>query len=534
VPKPSPKSRAGATTTGSKRRAGAGKLKALPSLGLAGTAIGTATTLAGKTLEAVIDPHAAAQMLSQARSKQDRRPKRPTFTRESFDAGVPPRDWIANLIRNPDELFEKDRQGYDRVIGNPIVRSEFDTLIAPITAAPIVVEGFDDETNTLLTKAIESIPSREHALEQLLYAYFTGLRLVEMVWGTRMVELAAVTSEGKELSVRCGVRMNLPIAFEPHDTNRFALDEHGFLWMTQDSVFGAANLSRNDIVNNQYGHAVFVHPAKMLRHVYRDGDGRYGYGTGEGLWLYRLVKAWDAAVAYWLDYCQTMGNPFKIGYYDHEWLQAQLANGTSPTQVLEDELERLRNMIEADSYTTDARNRIELLTAPPTTHENFDRLLMFLGDMIKLYISGQSSTQGGKDSGSYAQSVVALLATVARRRKLKAGLEQTLTAQLLPNICWFNRGRMRNYQKGQGTVRVMAPMLTDRERMELIIQSSTPVLKKDWYSLLEMTAPTKEQEAAGDVFTPGGRAAASSGGDLGFGFGGGAPRNPVGMSSVMG
>jgi hypothetical protein len=522
-----PKRRADATTTGSRPRR-----KRTPGPAVQGeTALGTATTLAGQTLEAVIDPHQAAAMLNRARNRRHEA-ARPSFTRESFGAGVPPRDKIQQLIRNPDELFEKDRQGYDRVIGNPIVRSEFDTLIAPITSAPIVVEGFDEETNTVLTKAIESIPSREHALEQLLYAYFTGLRLVEMVWGTRQVELGAVSSDGIELSVRCGVRMNLPISFEPHDTNRFALDEHGFLWMTQDSVFGASNISRNDIVSNQYGHAVFVHPAKMLRHVYRDGDGRYGYGTGEGLWLYRLVKAWDAAVAYWLDYCQTMGNPYKIGYYDHEWLKQQLANGSSPTDVLEAELERLRNMIEADSYTTDARNEIALLTAPPTTHENFDRLLIFLGDMIKLYISGQASTQGsGNDSGSYAQSVVALLATVARRRKLKAGLEQTLTAQLLPNICWFNRGRMKAYQKGQGTVRVMAPMLTDRERMELVIQSGTPVLKKDWYSLLEMTAPTSEQEAAGETFTPG-KAAAPAGGGMGFGFGSDI-RQPAGMAGLI-
>lgn len=449
---------------------------------------------------------------------------RPEFTSASFGAGVAPRDLNQLLIRNPDELFAKDRQGYDRVIGNPVVRSEFDTLIAPITSADLVVEGFDDDTNALLTRAVQSIPNREHAIEQMLYAYFTGMRLVEMVWGTRAISI--------EDEAGTKIRMNLPVQFEPHDTNRFALDEHGFLWMTQDATFGATNLSRNDLISNRYSQAVFVHPAKMLRHVYRDGDGRYGYGTGEGLWLYRLVKAWDAAVAYWLDFCQQMGSPYKVGYYDHEWLKDHLATGSTPTEILEDELARLRDMIESDAYTTDARNRVELLSAPPTTHDNFSKLLEFLSDMIKLYISGQTSTQGGTESsGSYAQSVVAMLATVARRRKLKAGLEQTLSAQLLPHICWFNRGRLKRYQAHHGRIRVMAPNLTDRERMELVIQSKTPILKDEWYGLLEMTAPSKEQEAAGEVITPGG--GESGGNDLGFGLGGGNLRNPVGMSSFL-
>jgi hypothetical protein len=478
------------------------------------------------------DPHA---VVAAARRRVGRRDlQRPGLTRTSYDAGVPPRDRNGTLIRNPDELFDKDRQGYDRVIGNPIVRSEFDTLIAPITSAEIVVEGYDDETNTLLSKAIQAIPDLENCIEQLSYAYFTGTRIVEVNWGTRLVLMGGVQIEGVETNVLTGTRVNLPVGFAPHDHMRFALDEHGHMWMTQDSEFGATNLSRNDIVSNKYGHAVFVHPAKVLRHVWRDGDGRYGYGTGEGLWLYRLVKAWDAAVAYWLDFCQNMGSPYKVGYFSHEWLREQLANGTTPTAVLQDELDKLSWMVENDTYTTDARNRVELLTAPPTTHDNFSKLLEFLGDMIKLYISGQSSTQGGSEkSGSYSQSVVALLATVARRRKLKTGLEATLSAQLLPYICRFNRARFGDYEKGRGWVRIMAPMLTDRERMELAIQSSTPVLKDEWYGLLEFSAPTPEQEAAGEVFTPGKAAAPSAGGGMGFGFDGGPARQPAGMAGLL-
>lgn len=412
------------------------------------------------------------------------------LTSNRYRVVVAPADLIGRLVRNPDELFDKDPQGYDKVLTNPIVTSEFQTLCSPIVDADVTVEGFPDDYNERLTQIINEIPNRCEGMEQALYAYFTGLRIIELVWGTRNIG---------------GVTYNVPVDFIPHDHQRFAYDEDWRLWMTQDGS-GGYYPNRNNIVQMEGGTAEYVNPRKVLIHRYRNGDGRYNYGHGEGRAVYRWVEFMNAVLEFWADYVQSYARPIKLLKISPEVLQAAIVNSNEATDddgdsdsvesYMQGELTKLENMIENDAFTTDARNEFELVSPGTAPTEIFGDLLTVLEKFIKYHISGETmtSSEGNEGNGSYALAKVHRGTQAGRRGRLCRGLEHTMTQQLLKYIIHFNRARFEGLSvQHQGKVRILAPMLTPEEQLSLGIQTKARVLKKEVHKLIDFTVPSKEQ-----------------------------------------
>lgn len=421
------------------------------------------------------------------------------LTTNRYGPLVAPADLIGLLVRNPDELFAEDPNGYDKVINNPIVASELISLISPIVDAEKVVEGFGDEADGILTNILNTMPNLEDCIEQLLYSYITGIRLVEIVWGNRHID---------------GIPFNIPVDFESHDALRFAFDEAGRLWMTQDGS-GGAYANRNDIVIHELGHAEFVHPRKMLIHRYRSGDGRNGYGLGEGMALYRWVEFFNACLAIWADYNQSYGRPIKWLKVDHEALEAAIANANESTdsgadsqQAYMDELrDKLEMLIEHDVWVDDARNELSLLSPERVPEEIFSKLIDFCILFIKLHVSGETltSSEGSEGNGSYALSQTHMNVQSGRRGRLARGLENTLSNQLLQHIIHFNRGSLPPIPRGSvGRVKILSPKLSPQDRIDMATNMGLEVRKSEAHELVDFGVPTEDEIAAGETIKLGG------------------------------
>ncbi len=441
---------------------------------------------------------------------QQRQKAQPTVTTKKYGMVPMPVDLIRRLIRNPDELFAKDPDGYDKVLANPFVQSEFFTLVSPIVEADRAVEGYGDMADALLTTILNAIPGIDDALEQMLYAYITGVRYVEVVWGVANLE---------------GLRVNMPVEFCPHDTHRFARDEHGSLWMTQDGHNGYLP-DKNNFIATSTGNPIFVAPRKMLIHKYRDGDGRYGYGHGEGRNLYRLVEFMNAVLEWWADACQTGGRPIKVLYVDKEVISEAIANAgntgiSSAGDFLEDEMERINDMIENDAYATDARNRLETVHFSSEGGKSvFYELYSAIGDMIRLHISGELMTSSdGDGKGSFALSKTHMVTQAGRRSRLTRGLCNTVHT-LAQWIIHYNQAYFRKTPPhARGRVRILTPMFTPQEQLELAKELGLEVLESDVFKVIGLTQPSLEQKNAGLTVKLGGGGAGGPS-DLGA-FGGG-------------
>ena len=401
------------------------------------------------------------------------------------------------LVRNPEELLNKDTDGRERVLQNPIVSSQLTDLFSPIISSTTTVEGFENPIiNERLTTVINGIPSFGRMKEQLLYAYITGIRIIELIWGVRRID---------------GVAYNVPVDFRPHNETRFAYDLFGNLWMTQDGYAGRSG-ARNNIVLTKDGGAKRVAWGKCLVHKYRDGDGRNGYGKGEELPLYRLVRAWETALSYWLDYAQNFAQPVRDLAIDKDFLQGQLAQARSAAEIIEDELEAVENLIGGDAYAHDSRNTLTNLDTPGNAAKDlFDRLLGKIEESIRFHITGETVTsKGGSDTGSEALARVVQQKPIGRRRSLSEQLDGTLTDQLLEYIIRFN-GAHFPVKDGAGRVHTVASELSPADKIATATALRVPVLKSEIYSLAELTEPTDKQINAGETIIPGG----STGGDLG-------------------
>ncbi len=440
---------------------------------------------------------------------QQRLKATPTITGKKYGMVPMPVDLIRKLIRNPDELFQKDVHGYDKVMANPFVQSEFFTMISPIVEADRTVEGYGNVADALLSTILNALPGLENAMEQLLYAYITGVRYIEIIWGVANLE---------------GLKVNMPVEFAPHDTHRFARDEAGFLWMTQDGNQGFLP-NRNNLTHTVSGQPIFIAPRKMLIHKYRDGDGRFGYGHGEGRNLFRLTEFMNAVLEWWADACQTGGRPVKVLYVDKDVIQEAIANSgdtgiTSATDFLRDEMDRIDNMIENDTYATDGRNRLETVQLGTSGQGKsiFMQLYGALGDMIRLHISGElmtSSDGGGK--GSFALSKTHANTQAGRRGRLSRGLATTLH-EMVRWIIHFNQGYFRSIPShARGKVRILTPMFTPQEQLALAKEMGLEVLKSDVFKIVGMSEPTPEQINAGLTVKLGGASAPMPGAEGGFG-----------------
>jgi hypothetical protein len=436
------------------------------------------------------------------------------LTTNRYGPLVAPGDLISLLVRNPDELFEADINGYDKVMGNPIVSSELISLISPITDAEKSVVGYGDEADKVLTNVLNNIPDLQDCIEQLLYAYITGIRLVEIIWGNRMID---------------GVYYNVPVGFESHDVLRFAFDERGRLWMTQDGSGGSYS-NRNDVVIHELGYAEFVHPRKMLIHRYRSGDGRNGYGWGEGRALYRWVEFFNATLAFWADYNQSYGRPIKWLKVDHEALQAAIANANSISDTGADSQEsyldemraKLERLIEHDVWADDARNELVLLSPEKVPQDIFAKLVEFATQFIKLHISGETLTsgEGSQGNGSYALSKTHMQVQIGRRGRLTRGIQNTLSNQLLPHILHYNRAALPMIPKNAlGRVSILSPKMAPEEQIELGTKANLEVRKSEIHEMLGFGVPTDEEVAMGDTVKLG----SSNGGE---GMPGGSPFPP--------
>lgn len=414
----------------------------------------------------------------------------PPLTSMRFGQIPAPIVLIRKLLRNPDELFEKDPNGYDKVMNNPIVQSEYTTLISPIVDSERSVQGYDPETDAKLSEMLSAMPNFEHMVEQALWAYVTGQRLIEMVWGRVVID---------------GEAFNMPVEFEPHDHQRFAYDVNGFLWMTQDGAFGSLP-NRNNLTMTESGNPQFVHPFKMLRHTYRNGDGRWGYGLGEGRALYRLTEFMAATMEMWADFQQSYARPIKWLAIDENVLNEIVANGVDRDEYFDDEAEKLRNMIEDDVYVGDARNKLALVTPGPGQDALFDNLVKTLERFIKLHISGELMTSGdGDGKGSFALSKTHSRTQAGRRGRLVRGLCGTLSQQLLPPLIYYNQAKFPTISaRARGRVLIHTPLMTVDEQREAAIASKLPILKDDAYRLIGVQRPSDEQEAAGETIVLGG------------------------------
>lgn len=431
----------------------------------------------------------------------DRTDYKVVMTSHVFGPKVSPIDIIGTLIRNPDETFNADIKAYDRILTNPVVLAEFTDLCAPIVDAESSVTGVGILDDTL-TEIVNNIPMLAELKEQLLFAYITGIRMVELVWGVVKIgdfEFAA------------------PTAFLPHDHMRFAFDFTGNLWMTQDSFIGT-NSRWNNLVLTQTKGALYVPNGKIIYHRYRDGDGRNGYGHGEGKNLYRLVKAWDAAFSFWADYNQDYGVPLKWLKLDPEFVRERVANGTAVDDVAQEEFEKLSAAIGGDTYVSDGRNELIIMYPTAAPPETFERMLHFVSDMIRLTITGETVTSSGNEKGSFALARVAREKPIGRRGRLSRHLERTLTEQLLRPLIRFNGAKFPP-QAEAAMMKVRTPQVSPMERLEIIRTSPFPVVHQEFYDLAEITAPSDMQIAMGQASTP-----KSAAGDLSAGSG-----SPFGM-----
>lgn len=407
--------------------------------------------------------------------------------RPQFAPYVALQDLITQVIRNPDELLQADPHGYDRVLNHPTVTSEMSTLTAPIVNAECVVEGFGEDVDNMLTAVINDIPMLSNAKEQALFAYITGVRYIEIIWGTRTIG---------------GMTMSVPIDFVPRSHQRFGLDEAGNLWETKDGWIPSAT-QRNDLVMTRDGKLARVPYGKMIRHAYRDGDGRYGYGHGIGLVLYTYVRAWQAAYSYWLDYNGTYGQPIKFLGLDHEYVrQACAAANITPEDLYQQNLTILQNAISDDGIVTDVRNKFELVSAASVgSPEQFERLLYYTDRLIRLTITGEAFTatsdeQGG---GSLAKAQEAAKLRQSRVKRLAIGLQETLYRDVLLPIIKFN-ATMLGGNENRGRIRITTPRVSEEERISYMLQSPVDVPSEEFYKLTEIRQPSPEEIALGRVF----------------------------------
>lgn len=408
------------------------------------------------------------------------------LTSEVFGSRIAIRDLIGHLVRNPDELYQKDKDGYERILANPIVKSQITDLFAPIIASDCEVETGDDDADKVLTEIINGCPAIEEFKEQALFAYVTGVRFIEVIWGTRKIE---------------GVTYTVPVDFSVHNEQRFAFDEFGHLWMTKDDRFGR-NGERNNValLSDSKNRAMFIPQDKMIIHRYRDGNGRYGYGNGEGLDLWRHVKAWDAAYSFFIDYAQSYGNPFKVLKVDPEYIREKAAHGESPDDVVAALLAQLQSLIGNDTYVTDGRNELSLLTPEAIAPDTFTKLLDKIEANIKLTITGELVSTDAGDRGSFALARVAREKPVGRQRRLTKMLDRTMSSQLLGSVLWLNAGRFDGIEGGKVTTKM--PAIEPAQRLEFMLKSPFPVLRREFFNLAELTEPTADQIASGEAIVP--------------------------------
>lgn len=409
------------------------------------------------------------------------------MTSETFGPRVAVRDILNGLIRNPDELYQKDKDGYERVYANPIVKSQLSDLFAPIIAADVEVSTGDGDADEVLTEIINGCPAIEEAKEQMLFAYVDGIRLVETIWGRRWIN---------------GTEYNVPIDFAVHNHQRFAFDEYGHLWMTKDDRLGRTGDRNNlPLLSHEDEKALFVPWGKMLVHRYRDGDGRYGYGCGEGLDLWRHVKAWDAVYSFFIDYGQSYGNPIKVIKLDPEYIREKVGHGEDIDTVVANEVAILEDLIGSDTYAMDNRNEIVLLSSDSVPASVFTDLMNKIEANIKLMITGELITTGEGSKGSYALARIAREKPVGRQRRLSKMLDRTLSNQLLQHVLMANRGIFGDIAHS-GKVVSKIPAIEHAQRLEFMLMSPFPVLKSEFYKLAEITEPTPDQITTGDAVTP--------------------------------
>ena len=415
------------------------------------------------------------------------------------------------VVRNPDALLARDKYGYDRVLSNPVVKSELSTLFGPIVDSEIVVTGTGHEAiDAGLSELLNTIDGIQYAIGEMLPAYVTGARCIEIVWGIRRTVFGD---------------MWLPVMFCPHNIQRFARDAYsGLIWMTQDGSY-AGQMGRNDLIWTESGYPEYVPYGKLIWHTYRDGDGTYGYGWGEGINLYRWVSAFDAMFSFWVDYAQFHGLPWKVGKLDHEYVQSRTSSESiTASDVADDFAQTLANMIENDTSVIDARNEIQLLMPPGgmTGASDFFRVgLDKISEMIRITITGESVTSTANEGGlgnSLAKAQEARAIRTSRQRRLSRDICPTLKRDLLDPILHFNRELFAGLDMNAATtmVRMTTPRISELERLDLMLKSPFPVHEDDFYRLSELRKPTPGEIERGETQTPALTGAPAAGGLGGF------------------
>lgn len=421
------------------------------------------------------------------------------FTRQSYGAAVSPQDFLGWLIRNPDSLITLDSRAYEYLIAQPIVADAMLDLCAPIVNASQQVVGTGDpNADAALTTILNSIDALPEAKEQLLFSYITGIRLVEMLWGV-------VTTPDGQTAIAPG-------AFVPHDAQRFAFDASGQLFLTNDFYTGAWS-NYNNVPLTRQGDAQWVHPAKMLIMRYLDGDGRNGYGHGTGQVLYRFVKAKETVMAYWLEYLRLYSVPSLDYGIDPEWVNQQSGNSTNPTQqpsampdlaaIVAQEAERVNDVRNGSVFAHDARNVLRPIDPTPTPPQLFHDLLRLCDEEIKRCIIGDDAARGaaGEDRAFATLATLGSAKKHARTARLGRFLARVLGEQLVRPILKFNP-QFSHVRDSRPRVIIKAPMLSELERLELMMRFPRPVLDRELYELSGVTQPTLDQRQRGEAFIP--------------------------------
>lgn len=416
---------------------------------------------------------------------------------QAYGSAIAPMDFIGALIRNPDELSQLDPSAYELVMSDPVVLDAMMSLASPLVNAQQEVTGTgDDELDQKLTDILNALVWLPECKEQLAYSFVTGMRLVESVWG--------------RVALADGAEYIAPIQFIPHSVERFAFDPDGFLYMTQDG-FQGSRVNRNDMVFTYTGKAAYVRWGKMLKAVYRNGDGRNGYGKGEGQILYRYMKAKENVMAYWLDYLSRYGvPPIKYGM-DNEYVLQRNANGQSPDALAAAEADNIAAMRANDVFTYDKRNSLEFLEPSQTQYQLYEQLLRYCDEQMRLVITGEGSDpNGGGDGRAYATLAYIGQGEKAHRvKRLAMVLETTLANDLVRPIMRFNP-IFKDVKHTRPRVRIKVSMVPAGEHLEIMRNSPFPILKSEFYNTASLTEPTQEQIDSGDAVVP---SQAAMGGD---------------------
>lgn len=394
------------------------------------------------------------------------------------------------MVRNPDEAIATDPNAYELLLSEPVIIDAMMNLAAPLVNAEQEVTGTGDPgADERLSEILNSMVWLPECKEQLSLAFITGMRLVENVWG--------------HVTLDDGTTYVAPTEFIPHSNSRFAYDPENRLFMTQDYYMGGGS-TRNDQILTYSGNAAYVRWGKMLSAVYKDGDGRNGYGKGEGLVLYRFMQAKQAVMGYWLDYLARFGvPPVKYGL-DQEYISQRVANGEEVSSIVATETENVAAMRANDSFVYDKRNTLEF--HEPSTGAQvalYENLLRYCDEQMRMVITGEGSSPNGEGDGRPYATLADIGAgnRAQRVKRLGAVLERTLANDLIRPIMKYNH-EFAHVRNSRPKVVIKTAMIPAGEQLDLALRFPFPIRKAELYNLARFSEPTKQEVDKGEAVVP--------------------------------